>query len=112
MLEFILGKKIKEEIPYNVGEAKIKIISKNKKTYYIPVKGFMDGMCISRDRMKYVYFPKTVEDIFNDFIKESKTGVIKVSEDLGLGPLEIKSIKLVERQDHFVFKTITKRVRN
>ena len=112
MLSLIFGKKVKEKVPYNVGKAKIKIISKNKKTYYIPVEGFLESECISRERMRFVYFAKTVEDIFNNFIEESKSGLVKISEDFGLGPTEIKSIKLVEREDHFVYKTITKRIKN
>ena len=110
LLDKLFGKKVEVKIPYNVGKATIVITAKNGVSYTHEITGrwgtlYGGGGCPPRS------YPKHVDHIFENFIEESRKGLVQVAENLWIPYTEVSTIELVNKEDFDIYRTRYKRIR-
>ena len=109
MFEWLLGKRIKVQVPLNVGKAKIKIIDKRNKKYILEIEGRWSDHCLPD--LRTLTRPEYVEEVFKEFIDDANKGMVRISDDCFIERSEIKSICMIDREVYDIYKTKYKRVR-
>lgn len=105
----IVGEKIEVVDEINVGQATIKLTTKDGKVYRIPIKGYWHvfwGDCTTHR------YPTSVEVAFQEYVKRSaETGMYKIDNLTFINQDLVKDVSMIDKQDYNLVRKYHKRVR-